>query len=151
MPVTSVAVEAPDWLKDPRIHYRLLYADPTRVRFYADNRWLAPPPDLLAQRLAAAGAGRPYRLRIRLREFEQVFDTPDRARIVLGIVARAESLEHGEFVAERRFDFALSTSSPDAQGAVQAFSTAVDQAAGEIGAWLESLANRPGQPASPAP
>ncbi|MGZ8200191.1 MAG: ABC-type transport auxiliary lipoprotein family protein, partial [Methylosarcina sp.] len=37
----DISVEAPKWLQDNRIRYRLLYAEPTRVRFYTMDRWIA--------------------------------------------------------------------------------------------------------------
>ncbi len=55
-PWSKVVVEAPEWLQDERIRYRLLYNEPTRVRFYTRDRWLAPPPSLLTQRLTAASS-----------------------------------------------------------------------------------------------
>ncbi|MFZ2407812.1 MAG: hypothetical protein WAW41_21995, partial [Methylobacter sp.] len=42
----SVSVNAPTWLWDNRIRYRLLFASPSQVRFYGLDRWIAPPPEL---------------------------------------------------------------------------------------------------------
>lgn len=139
----TVVVEAPEWLRDQRIRYRLIYADPTQVRFYADDHWLAPPPALLAQRLLAAGEGQPYRLRVQLTDFEQIFDARDRSRIVLSFHATALTSDNGRMVGERVFTFSRPTPTPDAAGAVTAFATAVNQAAGEVGAWLATLAAPP--------
>ena len=39
-----INVDAPTWLWEDRIRYRLLYAAPTRVGFYTLDLWVAPPP-----------------------------------------------------------------------------------------------------------
>jgi cholesterol transport system auxiliary component len=61
---SGATVAAPDWLRDAKLRYRLLYRQPTRVQFYALDRWVAPPPDLLAQALSttAGAAGCPLRI-----------------------------------------------------------------------------------------
>jgi cholesterol transport system auxiliary component len=50
-------VTAPSWLDNTGVVYRLVYADPARLRVYANSRWSAPPPALLTQRLQARFAG----------------------------------------------------------------------------------------------
>lgn len=133
--------DAPAWLQDDRIRYRLLYADPSQVRFYTRDVWAAPPPQLLAQRidLAGAGGGGRYRLRVQVREFEQVFDQPDHARAVLRLRVSAYRPDSMQPVAERWFQFDEPTPSADAPGAVAAYSGLADRAIGEIRAWLTNL------------
>jgi cholesterol transport system auxiliary component len=133
------AMDAPEWLRNDRIRYRLLYADPTRVGFYTLDRWAAPPPDMLEQQLAMAGNGKEYRLRIRLQEFEQVFDRPGEARVVMGF--RAEAREPGSLRAAGEREFRLSRASPggNAAGAVRGFSALVDEAVARLRAWLAEL------------
>lgn len=141
---SSVAVDAPQWLRDEHIRYRLTYFDPTHVGYYARDRWLAPPPALLAQRLLVAGGGDGYRLRVDLLEFEQVFDGPGSARAVLGFRAEAQRPEDGKVAGERMFRLTLATPGADAAGAVKAFSALTEQAITAISAWLEQLPAHPG-------
>lgn len=136
---STVRVDAPEWLRDEGIRYRLRYSDPTRIRFYARDRWLAPPPALLAQRLSVSAGGRGYRLRIRLLDFEQVFDEPRSARTVLNFQATALAADGGEIVAARMFRLSRATPSPDAAGAVAAFSALVDEAVGLLEHWRAEL------------
>jgi len=136
---SSVTVDAPEWLQDEQIRYRLLYADPTRMRFYTRDRWLAPPPALLAQRWSAVSDGRGYRLRIGLIDFEQVFDRAGHARAVLQFRATAEIPDSRRPVGERVFQFTRATPSADAAGAVTAFAALVDEAATSVEAWLAAL------------
>lgn len=135
-----ITVDAPGWLKDSRLRYRFRFDDPTRVRFYADHRWLAPPPDLLAQRLRVAVARHPYRLHLQLTDFEQIFETSDHAQVVLRFEAKAETLGSGQAVADRTFVFKRPAATPDAHGAVAAFALLVDEAVDAVQTWLASLA-----------
>lgn len=136
--VALVNVDAPAWLRDDRLHYRLLHADPTLVRFYARDAWLAPPPALLAQRLRAAMDGSRYRLRLTLTDFEQVFDSPASAHIVLNFRASAESPD-GKSAAERLFQYTHPCPSANAKGAVDAYAAAVEEAVREVRQWLQAL------------
>jgi cholesterol transport system auxiliary component len=133
---SSVIVEAPEWLRDERLHYRLLYREPTRVQNYAKDRWIAPPPDLLEQRLSGPGPadGSGCRLRIELRSFEQVFQEPDRAQVVIQFLAKGEEPEAVPVIvlAERQFALSLPAPSPDAAGAVQGLSRLVEDAVGRL-------------------
>ncbi|HPE04376.1 MAG TPA: hypothetical protein PK101_07165, partial [Thauera sp.] len=43
-----VTVSAPAWLQVTAMHYRDVRGDPGRRRTYADNRWAAQPPAMLA-------------------------------------------------------------------------------------------------------
>lgn len=135
---TVTSVDAPELLRDERIRYRLLYADPTRVRFYTRNRWLAPPLTLLQQSLVAAGGGSAYRLRIRLLEFEQVFDAPGQSRVVLRFTASAEGGKESA-TGEREFRFVRNTATADAAGAVDAYAAVTGEAVAAVRAWLSEL------------
>jgi cholesterol transport system auxiliary component len=136
---SQMVVEAPEWLQNNRIHYRLLYSDPTRVRFYARDRWLAPPPMLLAQRLTADNGAGGCRLRIQLKAFEQLFDRPQSARVVMGFLARVQTPGAGRPVYEKAFQFSHSTTSADAAGAVSGFAILVDDAGHRLRTWLAGL------------
>ncbi len=130
---------SPEWLNNENIHYRLLYADPTRVRSYSQDRWIAPPPDLLAQRLSLMGGGNGHGLKIKLLEFEQVFDGPGQARLILAFRAIAENSTDEGATSERLFQFSRPTPGADAQGAVTAVSALVEEAAKSLEAWLHGL------------
>ncbi len=96
-------MDAPTWLWDNRIRYRLLYASPTRVGFYALDLWIAPPPELFEQLLISSGKTRNYSLNIRLQDFEQQFDAPDRARVVLRFSVEAYSGDNKRKSIHRNF------------------------------------------------
>lgn len=138
-PWMTVTVQAPEWLHDPMIRYRLLYAQPTQVRFYQLDRWVAPPPDLLAGRLAADRGTAGYELRIELQSFEQTFAQPDRSTVLLRWHAEAINPVNGFLAAERNFDLAQPTRSADAAGAVDGFSRVVDRAVSEVRDWMGAL------------
>jgi cholesterol transport system auxiliary component len=136
---SAVSVDAPQWLQDPRIQYRLLYANRTQVRFYALDRWLAPPPELLAQRLSTAGGGGRYRLEIQLQRLEQVFDRPGNSHVVMAFRAKVWTPEANRSSVERVFRLRQAARTPDAAGAVEAFSGVVDRAIGMLCDWSAQL------------
>jgi cholesterol transport system auxiliary component len=133
---SAAAVDAPEWLQTENIRYRLLYAEPTRVRAYAQDRWLAPPPALLAQRLALSQGAAGVRLKIKLLEFEQVFDSPQNAKAILAFRATALQPDNDTVLAEKVFQFAQATPEANAQGAVSGFSTLIGQAVNALQTWL---------------
>lgn len=146
----QVDVVAPSWLSGSAMQYRLAWKQPERRRSYGESRWVAPPPDLLAQTLrralsgthgkAADAAGRsPCRLRVELDEFVQVFDTAERSRLQL--VVRAQLLPaHGSVpLAVREFGRNESAPTPDAEGGVNAARAAVSGLALDLSGWLDSL------------
>lgn len=132
---SAITMDAPAWLRDERIRYRMLHNDPTQVRFYALDTWLAPPPALLAQQLSTAINSAKYRLFLTLTDFEQVFDQPDRAHIVLSFRAQAEPL-NGKPSAQHLFQYTRPCPSPDAKGAVSAYALSVTEAVTDLRAWL---------------
>ncbi|MCU0734742.1 MAG: PqiC family protein [Methylotetracoccus sp.] len=138
-PWSAVSVDAPEWLQDPMICYRLLYAQPTQVRFYALDRWVASPPDLLAHRWASSRAAEGYELKIELQGFEQVFERPDQSSVSLRFHAEAVDPVRGHSVAERVFRLSQPTRSANAAGAVEAFSRLVSQAAAQVSDWMAKL------------
>jgi cholesterol transport system auxiliary component len=131
--------DAPAWLQDDRIRYRLLYADPSRVRHYSRDLWAAPAPHLLFRRLDAAGDGGEFRLRVEVPVFEQVFDAPEQARALLHLNVVAYRPGAAQPAAERRFRFDEPTPTADAHGAVLAFTRLAERAVEEIRAWLNAL------------
>ena len=131
-----ISVSAPKWLWDNRIRYRLLYAAPTQVRFYTLDRWIASPPELFEQELAADGKVNDYPLRIRLLDFEQQFDAPDKARVLLRFYVEAYDRDTKKVIAARELSLEKITQTADAAGAVSAFAELTRQAGDNIHEWL---------------
>jgi len=136
---STVSVDAPEWLQDQRIQYRLLYANPTQVRFYAFDRWLAPPPELLAQRLSVVGGGGRYRLQIQFQQLEQVFDRPENAYVVMSFRANVSDPDADRTVGERVFRLRQATRTSNAAGAVDAFSRVIDRAITMLSDWSAEI------------
>lgn len=140
----DATVSAPSWLDDTEIYYRLLYNDPTQLRVYADNRWLAPPAQLLQARLRAAFAnGRAsYRLQVRLLDFEQIFETAQSAHISLRVLAELQDLPDGKTAAQQLFTVNVPVS-PDVQGAVSGDAQAANELITQLTQWFRTqLAGR---------
>lgn len=135
-PGARMSVDAPDWLMSEQIHYRLAFDDPTRVRYYNLDRWLAPPPVLLAQYLSIP-AGDDLQVTVRLLDFEQVFDSATSARAVMRF--RVSVAVSGDERAGRATEFRLSRPclTADAKGAVTAFALLVAEARTRLAAWLD--------------
>jgi cholesterol transport system auxiliary component len=133
--VAQVRVTAPSWLDQTAMHYRLLYEDPMRTRSYAYARWLAPPPELLAQRLRQTLAVRtvaipPHGLEVELEEYLQLFETP--AQSVVRITAYVRTAG----AAEARFTEAVPAQTADAAGGATALAAATNQLVARIVEWL---------------
>lgn len=135
----DIAVDAPTWLWDTRIHYRLLYATPSRIRTYMLDRWIASPPELFQQQLLVSSKTRNYPLVIRLLNFEQQFASPEHATVVLRFVAHVYSADHKRLLASKEFALQQATQTADAAGAVEGFTSLAQQAVDTIGAWLAAL------------
>jgi cholesterol transport system auxiliary component len=131
-----ITVDAPTWLWDNRIRYRLLYASETRVGFYALDLWIASPPELFEQLLISSGKTRNYSLVIWLQDFEQQFDAPDRSRVVLRFSVEAYS-DDNKKIGAKEFYLERSTPTPDAAGAVSGFKNLTRQAIDKVQLWLE--------------
>lgn len=136
-----ITVDAPKWLWDNRIRYRLLYASPTRVRFYTLDSWIAPPPELFEQQLFAGNKTLNYPLHIRLLDFEQQFDAPDRARVVLRFSVDAYAAGNKSAISSQQFRLEQPTTTPDAAGAVNGFANLTRQAVDKIQTWQTGLSD----------
>ncbi|MDD5411016.1 MAG: hypothetical protein PHF31_06320 [Methylobacter sp.] len=134
----AVTVGAPTWLWDNRIRYRLLHVEPTHVKFYGLDMWIASPPELFEQMLVSHLKTLNYSLNIQLLEFEQQFDASDRARVVLRFSVDAYSADNKK-IATQEFHLEQATKTPDAAGAVSGFADLAQQAAGRIQNWLGGL------------
>ncbi len=134
--VTVSSLDAPVWLWDDRIRYRLLYADASAIRFYAQDRWEAPPPALLEAHLSFIGKWQDVTLHIRLTEFEQQFDTPEQSRVILSFQVEARSLNNNQAIGKRDFRLEQATATANASGAISSFTALTHQAVAEIQDWL---------------
>ena len=139
----SINVNAPTWLWDNRIRYRLLFASPSEVRFYGLDRWIASPSELFEQLLISSGKLPDYSLLIRLQDFEQQFDAPAKAHVVLRFSVEVFITGDKGKIAEKEFYLVRPTQSPDALGAINGFTALVNQATEEISIWLLGLASQP--------
>jgi cholesterol transport system auxiliary component len=145
--VLVTRVRAPAWLDETGIVYRLIYQDTSRLRVYAMSEWSAPPAALITDRVysrfAAASRGAvsagfsaqsDYTIRIQLEDFSQHFTTQEASSAILK--ARASLLSSGErrLVAQREFELTR-PASPNAAGAVNALTGAVDAFTEELVRW----------------
>ena len=137
---TAVTLDAPVWLWDERIRYRLLYEDATIIRYYNLDRWEGPFPALLERRLNINGK-RPFAVHINLTQFEQQFETLNQARVVMSLMVSVFAARDRRLIASRSFNLSQNTVSPDAAGAIAGFVTLTEQAKTDIQAWLESLSD----------
>jgi cholesterol transport system auxiliary component len=133
----NIHINAPEWLRDDRIRYRLMYSAPTEVKFYSLDRWVASPPELLEQQWLVSDKKRG--LVIQLLAFEQQFDTPDRARVVMEFKVDVYRADNKTLLATQGFHFERSSSSPDAAGAVLGLSGLTQQAAKKVQEWVQHL------------
>jgi cholesterol transport system auxiliary component len=132
----SISVEAPKWLMDNRIHYRLLYSNPTQVRFYALDRWIAPPSELFEQLLRANGKGWFLPIIVRLNVFEQQFVSSTQAKVVMQFTVTTNQDEKNHQAINQDFHLQIPCPTPDAKGAVTGFTYVTKEASEKISAWL---------------
>jgi ABC-type uncharacterized transport system auxiliary subunit len=141
----AVEVRAPLWMDSMGIEYRLLYADPARLRSYTRARWAGPPAQLIQQRmvqqlgLMPAGQGRTRCvLRIDIDAFAQVFDDPATSRGQLR--GRAQLLDRNRALLTI-YEFRIEKPAPsaDSRGGVAALTAAVDQLAVDLEIWEQSV------------
>ncbi|MEC4749371.1 hypothetical protein [Methylomicrobium sp. Wu6] len=135
----EINVFAPKWLSDDRIHYRLLYDQPTRVRFYNLDQWIAPPQELLKLQLASGGLNPNYSLVIHLLNFEQQFEAPGSASVLLRFSTDVFAAGSKNKLGAQEFVLRSGKVSPDAQGAIKGFAELAEQANQRIHAWLQYL------------
>lgn len=139
--VSASSLDAPVWLWDDRIRYRLLYADASAIRFYAQDRWEAPPPALMESHLSLVGKQQDITLQIRLTEFEQQFETPQKSRVILGLQVEARSLKTHQVIGRRDLRLEQATATANAAGAISGFIVLTQQAAAEIQDWLPGVSS----------
>lgn len=135
----TVTVDAPSWLWDSRIRYRLLYKAAGRLGYYRLTQWLATPPELLQQWLDANGRTGDYLLSIELTDFEQRFLSPGEAYVVIAMKAAVFSANYKNKWGEHNFYWRQACSAPNADGAVAAFREALRQANADLNQWLAQV------------
>ncbi|TVQ45970.1 MAG: hypothetical protein EA371_11330 [Gammaproteobacteria bacterium] len=143
-PVNLVSVRAPSWLDGPEIRYRQLDRHPGALSAYAGSEWVAPPAELLEQRLRhrlasvespANAAAAPARLEIELQAFEQLFEGPQQASVIAS--ARAVLSRRGAPATSRVFSIEA-PSTPDVAGATRSLPDAADALVEAVLAWLSA-------------
>jgi len=134
-----VRATARSWLDHTAMHYRLAYVDDLRTLSYAYARWVAPPAELIAQRLrhrlaetGVIGSASPLDLDIELEEYVQVFDTPTRSLGRVTVDVRLSGASSGE----ASFTEEAAAPTPDAAGGVRALAAATDALVTRIIDWL---------------
>jgi cholesterol transport system auxiliary component len=151
-PATGVAISRVDvrvaaWLDSTAQLYRLNYADPLTRHSYAENRWVAPPGELLERWLQrrilsgeSVGAEPGCRLIVWLDELEQRFDVPRSSQVVLEARVSLHALRGDTVLAQQAFHIVKPAGSPDARGGVQATRTGAEALAQDLARWLAELA-----------
>jgi ABC-type uncharacterized transport system auxiliary subunit len=135
-----VQINARSWLDDTAMHYRLVYSDEMRTHAYAYAQWIAPPAELVAQRLrqrlADSGTAAAYQVEIELDEFVQVFETPTRSFGRVAVHVRLHTLEAR--AGETSFVEQAAAPTADAPGGVRALAVATDALVARIVAWIHA-------------
>jgi cholesterol transport system auxiliary component len=149
------SVNAPTWLEGTGIVYRLLYEDGARPRVYSLSRWVAPPADMLTDRVrdrfadvaravvtSGYGAREDYVLRVELDNFSQQFEAPDRSKVMLRARATLVSGSQRDLLDQREFNIER-PAEPNAAGAVQALGEGANAFIEELVNWVaQSLAKK---------
>lgn len=146
----QIALRAPSWLDTSAMQYRLAWDQPLRRRAFADNRWAAPPAEMLARALERSlrhpGAARSTcRLAVELDEFVQVFDSVERSRVELVVRASWQPPRGEAALARTELRVVRDAASADPEGGVSAYRAASEALAAELGAWLKTLDHDGGQ------
>lgn len=160
--VTLGSVSNAPTLGGTEIRYRY-QNDPYQARAYGESRWLAPPAELLANRMASALSGQanakadlaflsqptaPLRLSLDLETFEQVFDGGG-ARALLRLIAELHDARTRQMVGRRVLEGERATPTADAAGAVTALVALADEAIAELMQWLAEEVERLPAPSEP--
>ena len=163
VPVALGSVTAATAVASTEIRYRWAN-DPLRTLAYTESRWLTPPADLLANRLAEALGGSrasgtrvgrqsrgpgPVRLAVEITTFEQVFDSPTSARALLRIVAEVQDGRTRRVIGRHVVEEELASPSADAAGAVTALVQLAESAVVEILRWIAEDVEVPAEPIEP--
>ncbi len=137
-------------LNNTMIKYRLAFNNPSRSYSYANNRWVAPPSQLLTQQLShkivtstdyqvikeSSTARSDYVLHLELDEFTQVFETLDNSHAYINMRASLIERKSHVLVGQQTFNTQQYAPTADAAGAVSALIDGSNQLINEIVDWL---------------
>jgi len=141
MPLRRVEVVVPNWLNASVMQYRKGESASERKAF-ADNRWIAPPGDLIENALVRAlGAAQPSRctLSVRLDELIQVFDSDSSSRVRMAGVLFLKGGPASDLMAQRSFDLNDATPTADPAGGAVTVRTEADKLAKIARDWLGTM------------
>ena len=133
-----LTLDAPIWLWDEQIRYRLLFNDATIVRYYHRDRWEAPLPSLLERRLNIHSA-QPITLQIQLTQFEQQFEATNNSHVLMSLAVSAFTSKDYQLLGRKSFSLSQKTVSPDVAGAIAGFVTLTEKARNDIQGWIGTL------------
>jgi ABC-type uncharacterized transport system auxiliary subunit len=143
-PLLIAPVVASALLNDTTVIWRV--GESGQPQGFTTYRWVAPPAQLVTQRLMARLAlqgavleqgvgGDVPQLRLNLQSFEQLF-APDGKSSQGVLTMQAVLLRANRVVAQKLIDIKVSAVSQDASGGAQALRLATDQAAEQVAQWL---------------
>lgn len=143
-PLLLAPMTASALLNDTTVIWRV--GESGQPQGFTTYRWVAPPAQLVTQRLMARlslqGAvleqgigGDTPQLRLNLQSFEQLF-TPDGKSSQGVLIMQAVLLRNNRVVAQKLIDIKVPATSQDAAGGAQALRLATDQAAEQVAQWL---------------
>jgi cholesterol transport system auxiliary component len=151
LPALSIATATSSpFLDNPRMVYRLAYANSQQPQQFANNRWTMAPAQLIEQRLKARlgqagstvltgsdGALNVPLLRLELDDFSQRFTTPAESSGQLTL--RVAVFRGRLVVAQKSFTQQRPATSADAAGGAQALAAASDALITDVLSWLATL------------
>lgn len=149
-PISIAEIQAPAWLDNTHMFFRLNYANEQQPRPYAYSRWTMPPAQLFSQRIKsrlaqAGGAVLPTTagivntpvLRLEADNFMQLFESAEKSTVRIEL--RATVSQGSRFIGQKSFIKQLLAPTADASGEAAAMSLASDAAIEDIAAWLATL------------
>lgn len=144
VPLRLIEVRSPSWLGSSAMQYRFKHEHDQRRQVYTENRWVAPPGELLEAALRRAlshalpqGGG--CSLLIELDEFSQMFESASTSFGLLEARAMLVSPRADAVLAQQRLSFRVPAQSPDASGGAIALRQASLELASGLDAWLGTL------------
>jgi ABC-type uncharacterized transport system auxiliary subunit len=143
-PLLIAPVAASALLNDTMVIWRV--GDSGQPQGFITYRWVAPPAQLVTQRLMARLAlqgavleqgvgGDVPQLRLNLQSFEQLFTSDGKSSQGV-LTMQAVLLRANRVVAQKLIDIKVPAVSQDAAGGAQALRVATDQAAEQVAQWL---------------
>ena len=132
----AAAVRAVPPFDDVQMYYRLAWRHSAELADYAQNRWAAPPAELLRKQLLRAtgeGVGK-CSLEIELQEFTQVFSSKEASEARIEVRA---SLSNGPArIASRGIALTEPGAGADAASGAVAMARAAERLMQELAAWV---------------